>query len=103
MGRIDIPNSKVTETKKLWVRCAPKPVSMLFGEWTLVFDPATGETHFLTELPALLLDAVNDEGSHARELVERCVGQEQHAFDLASQVTLALDFLEAAELVETEQ
>ncbi len=39
-----------------------------------VFDPATGETHFLTELPALLLEAIGPSPATALELVERLAG-----------------------------
>jgi hypothetical protein len=61
----------------------------------------TGETHFLGELPALLVSVVGETPVPLEDLVERLAGSialDQHA---RTQINSALLFLEAAELVES--
>lgn len=85
-----------------WWRTGPTLVTETFDEDDVVFDPATGETHFLTELPALLLTAIDRQPASHRDIVTRLAGAETE-LDAADEarVLAALQFLVAAELVES--
>jgi PqqD family protein of HPr-rel-A system len=65
-----------------------------------VFDPDTGETHFLTELPALVLQAISPVPASAAELVQRLAGNVQLDEDSAESVHSAVYQLEQAGLIE---
>jgi len=67
----------------------------------VVFDPSTGETHFLTELPALLLSVVDREPASQDTLVDRLAGPLDLDSTAEAQVLAALVYLEGAELVES--
>ena len=66
-----------------------------------MFDPATGETHFLSDLPALLLAAVDAEPAEVATLIDRIAGPVTLDGQAQAQVVAALIFLESAELVES--
>ncbi|MCP5317461.1 MAG: HPr-rel-A system PqqD family peptide chaperone [Chromatiaceae bacterium] len=66
-----------------------------------VFDPLTGETHFLSVLPAMVLEAVN-EAPQTTERIAHSLGDPAD-FDAAAmkKVADALRYLERAEIVES--
>lgn len=66
-----------------------------------VFDPDTGETHFLTELPALMLMAVGPNPAHAAELLQKITGPIELDETSTEAVYAALRQLEFAGLVES--
>jgi PqqD family protein of HPr-rel-A system len=68
-----------------------------------VFDPATGETHFLNALPLLLLEAMAESPSTAENLIDALAGPVELNDDAAQRITAALHLLEDAELVESVQ
>jgi PqqD family protein of HPr-rel-A system len=68
-----------------------------------VFDPATGETHFLTELPLLLLEAVDKLPSATDSLINTLAGPVKLEQDAADKILAALRLLEDAELIESLQ
>lgn len=84
-----------------WCRRAP---DLRWGDSSVdgvVFDPDTGETHFLSELPRLLLTVVTSAPVSHAELVERLAGQAELDSQAEAQVITALVFLERAELIES--
>lgn len=66
-----------------------------------VFDPATGETHFLSELPALIATTLDGEWAPHAELVTRYAGPVELDAAAEAQFVAALTSLERAELVES--
>jgi len=87
--------------QRLWFRDAP---ALAVGESPLdgvVFDPATGETHFLNELPALLLSSIDGTPRPIAALVERIAGPTELDAEARTQIIGALVSLERAELVES--
>lgn len=66
-----------------------------------VFDPQSGETHFLAELPALIAATVDADWASADELVARYAGQVDLDDAAKAQILAALASLEAAEIVES--
>lgn len=70
------------------------------SEVTVLFDPRSGETHFLAPLPALLLTCTDDTWVTAQQLVERFAGKLVLGSKTQIQVYAALDSLERAELVQ---
>ncbi len=66
-----------------------------------VFDPLSGETHFLAELPALFAATVDADWASAPELVARYAGQVDLDDVAKAQILTALTSLEAAEIVES--
>lgn len=68
----------------------------------VAFDPATGETHFLTELPTLLLEAVSASPATAEDLVAQLAGPVELDDKSAERVTVALRHLHHAGLIESD-
>lgn len=66
-----------------------------------MFDPATGETHFLSELPALIATTLDGEWAPHAELVTRYAGPVELDAAAEAQFVAALTSLERAELVES--
>lgn len=89
-------------TGRAWRRCGPDLAWGDDSEPRAVFDPATGETHFLTQLPALLLEEIGQTPTPAAELIERLAGPVDLDSDAAARVTAALRELEGAGLIESE-
>jgi len=67
-----------------------------------VFDPVSGETHFLSQLPALILTVVDDRWCGYPELIARLAGPVALDGQAEEKVISALASLERAELVESE-
>jgi len=65
-----------------------------------VYDPASGETHFLSPLPALLLSAIDGQWAFYSEIVDRIAGPVDYDGQAEAQIIAALVVLERAELVE---
>ena len=89
--------------QRLWRRCAAE--DCLFEEFTddvVVFDPSTGETHFVTQLPALILAELDTTPRSVETLIERLAGPTGLEQAAEQQILDALSRLEAAELVESE-
>jgi len=88
----------------LWRRDASTSVVWSTSpEIDAVFDPISGETHILSELPALVLRHIGTEPATAQQVFEEMSGaafaeQDQAALD---QIVAALKFLANAELVES--
>lgn len=66
-----------------------------------VFDPLSGETHFLTDLPALIAATVDADWSCPWDLVVRYAGEVDLDPAAQAQILAALASLEAAEIVES--
>ncbi len=66
-----------------------------------MFDPATGETHFLSDLPALIVTIVDDDWASHTNIIERYAGPVELDGSAETQVIAALVSLERAELVES--
>lgn len=68
----------------------------------IIFDPATGETHFLNDLPLLLLSMIDREPRDLRRLCCLLTGSDDDvAAESKMNITSALVSLAHAELVES--
>lgn len=86
---------------RYWVRAGVPLVYEELGGATAVFDPYTGETHYVSELPVLLLSCIDAQPALPEELISRLAGDVELDKDARSQVLASLVYLEAAELVES--
>jgi PqqD family protein of HPr-rel-A system len=68
------------------------------GAW--VFDPSTGETHFLSGLPALIVELVASQPIKEDDLLREITASDDPAAELLSQLQAALHQLEEAGLIE---
>ena len=85
-----------------WLRLGPRPIFEHLPQAVAVFDPASGETHFLSDLPALLLDVISSKPVSSEVLCERLAGK-QSLDDLAkARILAALRSLEGVELIESQ-
>jgi len=71
-------------------------------EQAIIFDPQTGETHFLSELPLMLLSAVNSKPQDIRELTAHLDPELDLNDGSRVKILEALYQLEQAGLVESE-
>lgn len=95
------PDFPAAGTHHLWFRNgAPLVWAQTPGEGP-VFDPATGETHFLNELPALILQSIDADPVSFPTLVERLAGPVDLDEQEKEKIVAALVYLEGAELVES--
>lgn len=85
----------------VWQRTGPVVQSEQVGEHYAVFDPGTGETHFLSELPVLLLSLLDSTPRAELELVGRLTAGHDLDVDLSVPVRTALVSLVRAELIES--
>ena len=74
------------------------------GQMTILFDTSSGETHFLGELPVLVLGCLSDEFLPFEQLIDALSGDSSSGLNSESLTAIAasLDFLEGAELVESQ-
>ncbi len=72
------------------------------GDGAAVFDPDTGETHFLSDLPALALREIDDTPVTLSRLIERLDGPEDLPAEARQQIHAALLSLEKVELITSE-
>ena len=68
----------------------------------VVFDPDTGETHFLSDLPAMALAEIDDTPVTLSGLIERLDGPEDLPAEARQQIHAALLSLEQVELITSE-
>ena len=87
---------------RFWFRIGPDVVWQHVGAAGAVFDPATGETFFLNELPALILSAVDSVPASFSQLVDRLGGQDGIDEAVQTQIFSALTYLESAALLESQ-
>jgi PqqD family protein of HPr-rel-A system len=71
------------------------------GAVHLLFDPFTGDTHFLNDLPFLLLQAIDDTPRSVSEISERLAVDEELDADAAAQINQTLLSLASSRLVES--
>ena len=91
----------VDPSKRLWVRIGSTPVWEQLSGLSAVFDPFNGETHFLSELPALLLSHLGSEAVTFSTLMDRVAGPVDLEDSAECKVLATLVYLEGAELVES--
>ena len=84
-----------------WRRLSQEVVEAKGFAPTPVFDPCTGQTHFLTELPALILAELDITPCPVEELIQRLAGPDKLDQAAEQRIQAALTQLEAAELVES--
>ena len=84
----------------MWARRGPDLVWEGLSAATAVFDPSSGETHFLTELPALVLRAISAAAGSEAELIRRMAGPVELGEPSTQLVHAALNQLERAGLIE---
>lgn len=89
------------QSRKVWCRNGPAVSKLPHLDPVPVFDPATGETHFLTQLPLLLLEAMGESGREVERLIADLAGPVELNDGAVGRVTAALRLLEDAELVES--
>ena len=85
-----------------WLRSGPRPVFEHLSQAVAVFDPASGETHFLSDLPALLLDVTNSCPVPFEVLYERLAGKQSLDDSAKARILAALRSLEGVELIESQ-
>ena len=90
-----------SKTGRQWHRSGPPLIWEIAPGEGAVFDPASGETHFLSELPALLLGFIGREWSDLPGLIGYIAGPVDLDAQSEAKVMAALTFLEGAELVES--
>lgn len=96
------PASTTAERLDLeWSRRAPPVVWENAPGNGPVFDPASGETLFLSDLPAVLLAAIDAQPVGLALLVERIAGPLELDTPDRGKILTALLYLENAELVES--
>lgn len=85
-----------------WYRRGPDLIWERGLDEGIVFDPKSGETHVLNDLPSLILSVIDDRPAAYAELVERFAGPVELDQQAEAQIFAALLFLEGAELVESQ-
>jgi PqqD family protein of HPr-rel-A system len=84
-----------------WRRQAPAVCGSPGYKLTPVYDPISGETHFLNELPSLLLEVIDERPRRVDELVALLNDGEPLDADAKKNIEFALTYLEQAELAES--
>ena len=72
------------------------------ADGAVVFDPDTGETHFLSDLPAMALAEIDDTPVTLSGLIERLDGPDDLPAEARQQIRAALLSLEQVELITSE-
>lgn len=72
------------------------------GDGSAVFDPDTGETHFLSDLPAMALAEIGDTPVTLSGLIARLDAPEDLPAEARQQIHAALLSLEQVELITSE-
>jgi PqqD family protein of HPr-rel-A system len=88
-------------TGRQWRRSGPPLIWEDTPGEGAVFDPASGETHFLSELPALLLPFIDRQWHDLASLIADVAGSVDLDDQHRAKILSALTFLESAELVES--
>lgn len=88
--------------ERRWFRTTAAPDVASGLSPTPVFDPATGETHFLNELPLMLLSAINARPQLATSLARQIFGDSIALGNAElARVETALRLLKNAEIIES--
>ena len=90
----------VTDRRR-WFRDGPDLVWQDALGSGAVFDPSSGETHFLSELPSVMLSVIDRTPARYSLLVERLGGSSGLDEQAEVKIIAALRSLETAELVES--
>jgi PqqD family protein of HPr-rel-A system len=77
----------------------PALIEQRFQEMTVVFDSSTGQTHFLSDLPLLLLSSLDAEPLDFEDIVDRLAGGSKIERDAVDHIRIALEDLRRAELI----
>jgi PqqD family protein of HPr-rel-A system len=81
------------------LRQGPALARSVLADTSVVFDPTSGETFFLNELPALLLENLDDKPVSMRALVGRIAQDLIVDVQAEQRILAALAFLEKADLI----
>lgn len=84
------------DQERLWYRTGP---ALLIDELGAAFDPLTGETHMLADLPLLLAESVSSRPSPKQALVDRLAGELELDEAGWQRIDLALLQLESAGII----
>lgn len=85
----------------MWSRFGANIVLEALPSANAVFDPETGETHFVSELPTLVLQAVGPDPATAAKLIQKIAGPVELDENSIEAVHSSLQQLEYAGLVES--
>lgn len=98
MSRGSVDPGRPVGASRCWFRAGPAPLTDASGA---LFDPLSGETHFLAVLPLLLLESMTARPTPTSELVRRLAGDVDPGKEGWGKIEAALLQLESAELVES--
>ena len=84
-----------------WYRRHRSPLVNDSWDMAVLFDPETGETHFLNELPALLLAHLDVSPRTFEQIVEAIDAPADLSDEARQQIRRALRLLEDKELIES--
>ena len=83
----------------VWYRKGTPLHQETHAQSAVIFDPDTGETHFLSDLPSIVLHKIDDFPATLSVLIGRLDGPENLEPEAREQILTALMYLERAELV----
>ena len=90
------------DERSVWFRDGSELLWESHADTAAVFDPDTGETHFLTDLPAMALAQINDTPVTLSGLIKRLDGPDDLPADARQKIHAALLSLERVELITSE-
>lgn len=90
-----------SSSRALWARTAGLLHCVELDGIDAVFDPLTGETFFLNELPTLLLELLAERPHSIDEILSRLQSGQPLGVQERERVQMALEFLEQSELVQS--
>lgn len=85
----------------MWARTTADLAFAEFDTATVTFDPLTGETWFLNDLPVLLLETLEQHPLSIDDIIARLAGDLPLQADQREAVLAALHHLEQSELVQS--
>lgn len=90
-----------TRCELLWLRRSESLIKVEFEDGIIVFDPDSGETHFLDDLTDLLLSEIDTQPVAIDDLVRRVAGAVELELGELDRISVALTQLREAELIES--
>jgi PqqD family protein of HPr-rel-A system len=84
----------------MWRRQSPPLNCQSIPPAYAIFDPSSGDTHFLSELPTLLLQSIDHKARSALDLLIAIAGEDVYSEEQIQRAEAALRELEKAGLVE---
>jgi PqqD family protein of HPr-rel-A system len=84
----------------MWSREGPAIAYQTVSEVTVAYDPATGETHFLSDLPAMVLEIVSTSPSTEHEILRALSAPLDPSQELLDRLQSALKQLKQAGLID---